>query len=740
MNPYEKPLTPYEQRLRDEVIYLHSLWHRGPPALNPNPNRLRPKPFHNSNNNPSRNLHVSYPTSFKKTKGNKHGYQNAKNSTPSGSGSSRQPDPGPEWPINPPRPSSPPNSSSGWPSFKVKPSPSAQFTPGIHEAKIATMQMQQKIVKCCNEFFGKKADLDSEEDNKFEEEDEGDDSFGDDNDVEETDEYKFFFGLFVEHRELRDFYEKNQETGDFYCLVCGGMGVKVGKMFKGCLGLVQHAIAILRTKRKRAHRALGQVICRVLGWDFGRLPVVVLKDEPLSQSLASLGDTLVHNQCTTEVEFVTMPVNIEPLYLRTKAILLDSAVPTLNESGDEAESKKEFRGEETSRYLICHSFSRCFGFHFQKLQRRKQTSVSKPKSNFLAMNPYEKPLTPYEQRLRDEVIYLHSLWHRGPPALNPSPNRLRPKPFHNSNNKPSRNLHVSYTTSFKKTKGNKHGYQNAKNSTPSGSGSSRQPDPGPEWPSNPPPPSSPPNSSSGWPSFKVKPSPSAQFTPGIHEAKIATMQMQQKIVRCCNEFFGKKADLDSEEDNKFEEEDEGDDSFGDDNDVEETDEYKFFFGLFVEHRELRDFYEKNQETGDFYCLVCGGMGVKVGKMFKGCLGLVQHAIAILRTKRKRAHRALGQVICRVLGWDFGRLPVVVLKDEPLSQSLASLGDTLSCLKEDANKKVVEDLDNGVSDMEGGKEGVMDYETSLNEVDIGTEAYNILGENSGVDDVQGGLSR
>ncbi|KAJ9153500.1 hypothetical protein P3X46_026929 [Hevea brasiliensis] len=481
MNPYEKPLTPYEQRLRDEVIYLHSLWHRGPPALNPNPNRLRPKPFHNSNNNPSRNLHVSYPTSFKKTKGNKHGYQNAKNSTPSGSGSSRQPDPGPEWPINPPRPSSPPNSSSGWPSFKVKPSPSAQFTPGIHEAKIATMQMQQKIVKCCNEFFGKKADLDSEEDNKFEEEDEGDDSFGDDNDVEETDEYKFFFGLFVEHRELRDFYEKNQETGDFYCLVCGGMGVKVGKMFKGCLGLVQHAIAILRTKRKRAHRALGQVICRVLGWDFGRLPVVVLKDEPLSQSLASLGDTL--NNCskidmeqdfpwgaimsgTTEVEFVTMPVNIEPLYLRTKAILLDSAVPTLNESGDEAESKKEFRGEETY------------------------------------------------------------------------------------------------------------------------------------------------------------------------------------------------------------------DSFGDDNDVEETDEYKFFFGLFVEHRELRDFYEKNQETGDFYCLVCGGMGVKVGKMFKGCLGLVQHAIAILRTKRKRAHRALGQVICRVLGWDFGRLPVVVLKDEPLSQSLASLGDTL----------------------------------------------------------------
>ncbi|KAF2314393.1 hypothetical protein GH714_026006 [Hevea brasiliensis] len=217
------------------------------------------------------------------------------------------------------------------------------------------------------------------------------------------------------------------------------------------------------------------------------------------------------------------------------------------------------------------------------------------------MNPYEKPLTPYE---------------RGSEM---------------SNNNPSRNLHVSYPTSFKKTKGNKHGYQNAKNSTPSGSGSSRQPDPGPEWPINPPRPSS-----------------------------LLTLALDGLLLRSN-----------------------------------------------------------------------------------------RHAIAILRTKRKRAHRALGQVICRVLGWDFGRLPVVVLKDEPLSQSLASLGLQLnlcyvdgirmielsfmnflqivmvafdgkndesvmiekeSCLKEDANKKVVEDLDNGVSDMEGGKEGVMDYET------------------------------
>ncbi|KAG8637191.1 hypothetical protein MANES_15G095100v8 [Manihot esculenta] len=337
------------------------------------------------------------------------------------------------------------------------------------------------------------------------------------------------------------------------------------------------------------------------------------------------------------------------------------------------------------------------------------------------MNPYEQPSTPYEQKLRDEVIYLHSLWHRGPPALDTNLNRLGPKPIHNSNNDPSRNLHVSYSTSFKKTKGNKHRYQNANNITASGSGSTsnRQPDPGPEWPVNPPPPSSPPNSGSGWPSFKVKPSPSTQIVPDIDEPKMIAMQMQQKVVKACNDFFGKKIDMDSEDDHEFEDEDEGDDSFSEDNDVEETDEFKFFFSLFVENRELRDFYESNQETGDLYCLVCGGMGVKVGKIFRGCLGLVQHAIAILRTKRKRAHRALAQVICRVIGWEFSRLPVVVLNREPLSRSLANLGATLSCLKEEGNEEVVEDLDHGVSDIEVSKGGELDHELGVDMVQAGS---------------------
>ncbi|KDP34785.1 hypothetical protein JCGZ_10565 [Jatropha curcas] len=330
----------------------------------------------------------------------------------------------------------------------------------------------------------------------------------------------------------------------------------------------------------------------------------------------------------------------------------------------------------------------------------------------MAMNPHQhhhQTLTPYEQRLRDEVLYLHSLWHRGPPTLNPKPNFLRSTRYSSySNNNPSRNLHVSNSISFKKIRGNKHRNQTAKNLTISIS--DPLPDPGPEWPVNPPASSPPPTWSPAWPSFKEKSSPSTRTVPDIDEAKFAAMQMQHKVVKSCNRFFAKRVDLGSEEDDEFDEEGEEDDSFSDDSEIEESKEFKFFLNLFVENRELRNFYENNsQETGEFYCLVCAGIRVKLGKIFKGCLGLVQHAITILNTKRKRAHRAFGLVICRVLGWDISRLPVIVLKGEPLSQSLANLGEALNCLKEDDAKEVIEDFDNGVSGMDTSQRGGMDYE-------------------------------
>ncbi|XP_027166051.1 keratin, type II cytoskeletal 60 kDa, component III-like [Coffea eugenioides] len=98
----------------------------------------------------------------------------------------------------------------------------------------------------------------------------------DDDDRLEEEEYRFFFKVFTEDRELREYYEKNYYNGEFNCLVCGGLGKKLaGKKSKDCVALVQHSISIAKTKKRRAHRAYGQVICKVLGWDLARLPTIV---------------------------------------------------------------------------------------------------------------------------------------------------------------------------------------------------------------------------------------------------------------------------------------------------------------------------------------------------------------------------------------------------------------------------------------------------------------------------------
>ena len=78
-------------------------------------------------------------------------------------------------------------------------------------------------------------------------------------------------------------------------MVCGGIGKKVWKRFKDCLGLLQHSTAISNTKKKQAHRAFGKVVCKVLGWDIDRLPTIVSKGEPLGQSLAKSGVLQVIN-------------------------------------------------------------------------------------------------------------------------------------------------------------------------------------------------------------------------------------------------------------------------------------------------------------------------------------------------------------------------------------------------------------------------------------------------------------
>lgn len=117
------------------------------------------------------------------------------------------------------------------------------------------------MLKQCQDFLA--ANDDDDDDDEDEEEDVG-----------ESGNFEFFMGLFEKDGELRGFYEKNWEKGDFCCLVCGAIGEKIGKRYGNCVGLVQHANTVSKTRRRVAHRNFGRAVCRVLGWEIDKLPGV----------------------------------------------------------------------------------------------------------------------------------------------------------------------------------------------------------------------------------------------------------------------------------------------------------------------------------------------------------------------------------------------------------------------------------------------------------------------------------
>ncbi|KAI3457370.1 hypothetical protein Pfo_014033 [Paulownia fortunei] len=234
-----------------------------------------------------------------------------------------------------------------------------------------------------------------------------------------------------------------------------------------------------------------------------------------------------------------------------------------------------------------------------------------------------RPMDPeYEQRLRDEVIYLHSLWHQGPPraAASASAPAVR------------QHLQPLKATQFKKEK--KHRGKRGKKSTnkPNTAPESNS-SPGAEWacPTPPPPPST-----DGWPSLEAKP-----------DSKPLSLSPKDSRNWLQNMHISMLSSFSSDEDDELMEEDDG------------RQEYSFFFKVFKEDAELREYYEKNFAKGEFSCLVCGAVGgKKTGKKFKGCLALVQHSITISKTKKRRAHRAFGQAVCKILGWDINQLPSI----------------------------------------------------------------------------------
>ncbi|KAL9274512.1 hypothetical protein AKJ16_DCAP15560 [Drosera capensis] len=238
MNPPPPPQPPAhftsidEQSLRDEVLFLHHLHRRGPPTLSLTPPSLKPKPK---------------PSPFKRKK-------------PKTPLSSDNP-----WPTTTDSPSSTP-SSAGWAQFKPRPNNPTRRPATAHEsASIIASKAQHKALNSSTDFFND------------EEEEEDDDNDGDEGhcDDEGSVEYSFFVNVFEGDRELRGYYEGNWRCGEFVCLVCGGMGLKLRKRHGNCVSLVTHCVTVRKTGRRKAHRRFGMVVCRVLGWDIGNLPNIV---------------------------------------------------------------------------------------------------------------------------------------------------------------------------------------------------------------------------------------------------------------------------------------------------------------------------------------------------------------------------------------------------------------------------------------------------------------------------------
>ncbi|XP_010429706.1 PREDICTED: uncharacterized protein LOC104714145 [Camelina sativa] len=247
-----------DESLKQEVIYLHSLWHQGPPTRNP-----IPSPNFNPVQRPSRPNYIppadlQLLSRYGAVTPQKIISRNPNNPQNLYSNNKRQrPDSGPEWPVKEPLQSA----GSGWP--EQRPCKKARPITEEEKAKLAANLLQRDIHRTCREFFG---DNKSGEDDS----DEGDD---------EDQSFEFLTRVFEESNgKLKEYYEKNTGNGEFWCLVCGGTGEKSCRKFKSCLALIQHSLSINKTDLKTQHRALAQVVCNVLGWDVNNPVVSSQKD------------------------------------------------------------------------------------------------------------------------------------------------------------------------------------------------------------------------------------------------------------------------------------------------------------------------------------------------------------------------------------------------------------------------------------------------------------------------------
>ncbi|KAJ6833599.1 putative protein phosphatase 2C F42G9.1 [Iris pallida] len=229
---------PYDHiLLADEVRYLHSLWHQAATRSNPNPN-----------------IHAISSSADPFKKQTKKKKNNEETEIP--------PSPAIPWPAPSPDPLHD-ETIGKWPSWPIKQTTTTTPRNGTSTTSAeanAAVRFQRNGLRASADFLSKKSTSDS-------------DSCEDD---EEKESFEFFRELFKKDGELRGYYRKNYEKGEFWCLVCGGTGVKVWRKYGDCVGVVQHSNGISKTARRAAHRGYGRAVCRVLGWDATRLPSIVL--------------------------------------------------------------------------------------------------------------------------------------------------------------------------------------------------------------------------------------------------------------------------------------------------------------------------------------------------------------------------------------------------------------------------------------------------------------------------------
>lgn len=198
-----------------------------------------------------------------------------------------------EWLCEKPNEDSP-SAVLEWPTLTPHSASATSSVLAEDQSRFAAIRLQQKALKTCQDFLASNSESDSDE---FESQEEDDYNLKGEDASEDCDELKFFLRVFTEDHNLRSFYENNYESGEFYCLVCAGIRKKIWKRFTGCVALVQHSTAISKTKKKLAHRAYGQIICKVLGWDINRVSTSMLEGKSLGPSLAKSDNLQVAISC-----------------------------------------------------------------------------------------------------------------------------------------------------------------------------------------------------------------------------------------------------------------------------------------------------------------------------------------------------------------------------------------------------------------------------------------------------------